>query len=276
MNGESLYCPTCIRSVVSEEGGCPHCGLTLSRAALVECSGVALGPTREAEMSHHVPPGYVAEAAAVDEEGAYRAMRSMSTLHLIGVRDRSISMRWRKKAREANEAFRDLVENLAAEENRDGFMVSVLDFHHRAEVMVPRMRAIDALRELPDLRTGGNGTDYVAALSLARAEAERPRDTFEGRPVVVILGDGGHNGPGDPRVEARRLHKVVELVVAVAFGEDADEDLLRNHIASESTYFWRIRESGAELRQFFADLGRTLSYSLQSGASPALGLHSLR
>jgi len=222
-----------------------------------------------------LPAGYVPETAAIDE-GAYQAVRSMKRLHVIAARDKSVSMRFHGKAQESNQAHRELAQSLADEANRDGFFLSVIDFHDQAELVIPRMRASDALQQLKDLKTGGNGTNYVAALRLASVEAARPHDAFEARPVVVVLGDGRHNGPGDPRVEARRLHSLVDVVVAVAFGSDADEDLLRNSIASDPRYFHRIEESGAELRRFFRDLGRTLSYSLQTGAPAEASLSTIQ
>jgi len=275
MSPQSLYCPTCLRSVVPVHGACPSCGLSLASFALVRHDPTDVQRAQQPDTSLLLPPGYVADAAAIDK-GAYRAVRSMTRLHVICARDKSVSMRFHDKACESNRAHHELIQSLAGEENRDGFFVSVIDFHHEAELVIRRMRAADALQQLTDLKTGGHGTNYVAALRLACAEAERQHDALEARPVVVVLGDGNHNGAGDPRVEARRLHSLVDVVVAVAFGSDADEDLLRNAIASDPKYFHRIEESGAELRRFFRDLGKTLSYTLQTGTPAEASLSTIQ
>lgn len=185
----------------------------------------------------------------------------------IVVRDASPSMEG-DKAREASEAVRRFIGELAQPFNKDGFDVAVVDFNHSAGVVHPLTRA-SGLSVQP-IATGGEGTDIAGALAQAEVLAKTATGETWIRPVVLLFTDGEHNTGGDPATVADRLRGFADLVT-VAFGDDADEALLQS-LATSASHFFRCTD-GAQLRAFLAEVGQTMSTTRarNQDATKALG-----
>jgi Mg-chelatase subunit ChlD len=183
-----------------------------------------------------------------------------------------------EKARAAHAAAVDLVRELARPENRGAFDVAVVTFDTKAAMGVALQSAADALplvERLDPMGLHGGATNLTAGLAAAErmlgsAAAGGPQ---EAQPVVVLMTDGGHNDGPHPRDAANRVKGRGAFLVCVAFGDDADETLLKA-LASDRGFF-RCR-SGAELRTFFADVAATLSASLPRGIPPGASIPTLQ
>jgi uncharacterized protein YegL len=167
-----------------------------------------------------------------------------------------------QKARDASEAGRELATELANPMNHDGFDVAVVDFARAAKLANDVTPAGTLVSTLRPIAVHGGSTNLTAGLEIARDVIRRPefQDESHLRPVVVAFTDGCHNTGPHPRDIAAEVKQLADLVT-VAFGEDADEALLRDQ-ATSPQHFYRCR-NGGELRTFFAAVGRTLTVSLQ-------------
>ncbi len=182
-----------------------------------------------------------------------------------------------QKAKDASQACFELVRTLALPENKDGFVVSVVDFSGNAKIKHSSVPAAELAQNLKPISIPlfGGGTNITAGLEQAEALCRNtPADAQDGtrwlRPVVVLFSDGCHNtGPG-PKSAAASLRKSAD-VVAVAYGDDADVELLRG-LATSPQHFYKCKD-GSDLRQFFAAVGSTMTASLAAGvnATEALG-----
>jgi uncharacterized protein YegL len=92
--------------------------------------------------------------------------------------------------------------------------------------------------------------------------------------LVLLFSDGCHNTGPSPEPAAARLRAAGATVVSVAYGTDADEDLLRR-LATSPQHFFRCKD-GKELRAFFAAVGATLSASVPRGVNPKQALTAIR
>jgi len=173
------------------------------------------------------------------------------------VRDASGSMLGQKAA-DASAASRDLVQELAAPSNKDGFLVAVIDFSGNARVVNPLEKAtVLAERVAPIQPT--SSTNFTAGLQAALDILQQgpPEEGIHYlRPVVIGFTDGQHNVGADPHEVAGALKEKADLVT-VAFGTDANETLLRE-LATSPQHFYRCA-SGRELRSFLAAVGATLT-----------------
>ena len=179
------------------------------------------------------------------------------------VRDGSRSMAGRK-ARDACAASEALVEELARPVNKDGFWVAMVDFKDVAKAVAPLDRATALHGCVPVLDATHGWTNITAGLELAgailRDSRAREVDGLEFlRPVVLCYTDGRHTKGPDPLPAAKALRQSADLVT-IAFGDDADESLMRE-IASTPEHFYRCA-SGRELRAFLAAVGATLTRTL--------------
>lgn len=194
--------------------------------------------------------------------------------NVILVRDNSDSMRGQKAA-EAQAASEDLVHELAQPFNKDGFVVSIINFSKTSEV-VHNMEKATALagnmKPLSDYLYGV--TSITSGLEdalqiIEAAEANVQEEISFLKPVVICFTDGCHNTGPEPYNVANQIKQKADLV-AVAFGSDADESLLRK-LASTPQHFYRC-QNGRELRSFLAAVGATLTMTINAGvnATPAL------
>ena len=202
-------------------------------------------------------------------------INSKTKQRVVLVRDVSISMDDDNKAIDATKASQGFLSELAQPENKDGFYVAVVDYAESAEVVSPFTRATELEGQLIDIRVR-KCTNITAGLAQAHAlldQAPEPTDGKERflKPVVVLFTDGEHNNGKSPEAEADRLKESADLVT-VAFGADADLDLLRE-LANTPEHCYRCGD-GRDLRAFLAAVGETLTSSMQIGqdATQPLGL----
>lgn len=190
----------------------------------------------------------------------------------VVVRDASGSMSREGRAKEASQATTDLIEELSHPANKDGFLVGIVDFDTAVTNSIPVTKAT-AMEAVEHIRPG-RSTNITAGLE----EAEQLLSQVDGDPsllpeggrflshVVILFSDGGHNhGSVPPEEVAGRLADKGIQLVSVAFGERADKDRLKA-LSSRGQLFAECR-TGAELRQFFAQVGGTLAASVATGTS---------
>ena len=194
---------------------------------------------------------------------------------VIFARDKSDSMQG-EKADDASRASIDLVEELASPENKDGFLVAVVDFAEVSSIRHEIAKATALNGKIASLSEGGFGpatniTDALDAASSVLAKADQ--QTRDGlaflRAVVILLTDGKHNRGPSPEVAANRLKAAADLVT-VAFGYDADEAMLKR-LATSPQHAYRCG-NGKELRAFLAAVGSTLTGTMaaRTNATQAL------
>lgn len=193
------------------------------------------------------------------------------------VRDASGSMEEQGKARNASQACSDLISELAAESNKDAFYAGIIDFNDDANVVHPFTKATLLDGKVAPISAGGE-TNITAALELAKLQFEtgrslQPEGVRYVPPVTLFMSDGCHNVGVGPTAAADAL-KQISLLVTVAFGNDADENLLKA-IATTEQHSYRIRNGGRELRDFFAAVGNTLSLSIRAGINATVPLANL-
>ena len=201
-------------------------------------------------------------------------LTSRSTQHVTLLRDASPSMSG-QKAGDATRACAELVEELAQPANKDGFQIAVVDFADDASVTNGTTRATELNGRIAPIDTDrGSGTNIAEALQMGRtlvdvALRNADHGRLQLRPVVLLFSDGQPNVGGDPRPAAEDLKKVAD-VVTVAFGSDADEQMLRA-IATSPQHFYRCR-NGRELRAFLASVGQTLTATMSQGKNATVAL----
>jgi len=178
--------------------------------------------------------------------------------HVILVRDTSGSMAG-AKIDGLNIASSTLCSELALPENKDGFLISVIEFSTNADRSIFAEPA--ATLSMP-LAVANGGTKFDNALleAIQTVEAFTARPNPDGyrflRPQVLFLSDG-HSSVFD--------HNIVDLqeianVTTIAYGEDADTATL-GRISSDGQVHV-IGTDGGALRQFLAEVGKTLSQNM--------------
>jgi len=181
------------------------------------------------------------------------------------------------KAKEASQACFEIVRTLALPENKDGFVVSVVDFSGNAKVKHNAVPAAELAHNLKPISIPllARGTNITASLEQAEAlcrntATDAQESTRWLRPVVVLFSDGCHNTGPKPESAAASLRKLADIVT-IAYGDDADVELLRS-LATSPQHFYKCKD-GSDLRQFFAAVGSTMTASLAAGvnATKALG-----
>jgi len=193
----------------------------------------------------------------------------------VFVRDGSGSMSG-QKAKDASAASLDLVAELAEPSNKDGFSLAVVDFSSASRIVHDLEKASVLNGRVTPLSTGlfGGSTNITAGLEDARTILERAGQVNQQgitylRPVAIIFTDGCHNEGPPPHDAANRLKAIADLVT-VAFGSDADEDLLRA-LASTPQHFYRC-SNGRELRTFLAAVGATMTGTMAAGVNATQAL----
>ncbi len=178
--------------------------------------------------------------------------------HVILARDCSSSMSG-DKITELNMATHGLTAELGVPENKDGFLVSGIDFNNGSSWIAQGISAIGAT--IPDaIASGGTNFDSPLIKIGDLLEAERTAPNPNGwhflRPFVLFLSDG------QAPVTDANIERVQELatIMAIAYGHDADHQTL-SRIASDGQVH-HIGTDGASLRTFFAQVGKTLTQGL--------------
>jgi len=180
--------------------------------------------------------------------------------HVLAVRDCSSSMRG-MKINEVNLATTGFFNELAHEQNKDGFRVSIIDFSTSSKLSA---YAVSAIGFTPPQAIASGGTNFDSALlkTIETIESLQNEPNTDGwrylRPQVLFLSDG------QSRVSDKNILNLQEIadVTTIAYGSDADAQTL-SKISSDGQCHV-IGTSGAELRKFLADVGQTLSQTLSN------------
>ncbi len=168
-------------------------------------------------------------------------------------------------------AVSEFIKTLAEPYNKDGFYNGVIHFSETAQITEPPIKASHLAKMLltRDLKTThGCNTNITSGLESAYQVIEQfetiPPETDVDylKPVILLYTDGQHNTGPKPGTIAAEL-KQYATIVTIAFGSDADENLLKS-IASSPQHFCRCK-SGQELRSFLETVGDTLSQTRAQG-----------
>lgn len=201
--------------------------------------------------------------------GVSRPRVGSSTFQLcVSVLDTSQSMSG--SIDELNAASADLASVLAAPENRGGFHLSTVAYGTTAKRLLAPTPATDVRPENLAVSAGmqGGNTNMTEGLQIAldtiNAHASAPGNWA--RSVVMLLTDGHPNCGGSPEDVATELKSKADLI-CLAFGPHADLALLQR-LANTPAHAFRAT-TGADLRRFFAQVGRTMSQAARTGQNAA-------
>jgi len=185
-----------------------------------------------------------------------------------------------QKAKDASQACFQLARELANHANKDGFWGAVIDFAGSARIKHDLVSAVDLAQNLRPISTSlfSGGTNITAGLELANQLCKKTPDNGQKdvrwlRPVVILFSDGCHNRGPKPDVISKEIHKTAD-VVTVAYGSDADINLLRN-LATSPQHHYQCKD-GSDLRQFFAAVGASMTASLASGVDATKALAQIQ
>lgn len=178
--------------------------------------------------------------------------------HVVICRDRSTSMGG-VKLRELNLASVAIGREFADPVNKDGFVVTIVDFGHDAQVVAKAKKATTLT--MPEAICNG-GTNFNAALRATIDEikdfVDQPNDAGVHylRPAVLFLSDGQSIVSDQSIAE---LHELAD-VTAVAYGSDAAQDTLRRVSSDGEVHV--VGTDGGALRAFFAQVGKTMTQKM--------------
>ena len=192
------------------------------------------------------------------------------------VRDTSGSMAG-EKARSASQAVDELGRDLAQPVNKDGFRVAIVDFASSAQIVHPLAKATELAGKIKPIAARG-GTNMREGLELAGHQLKNGKEqssqaSRQLRPTVFIFSDGHHNVGESPHRVAEEIKKYADIVT-IAFGDSADEALLKQ-IATSEQHFYRCKD-GRELRVFLAVAGATLRHTLAAGTNATIALSQIQ
>ncbi|OGV70355.1 MAG: hypothetical protein A2283_13990 [Lentisphaerae bacterium RIFOXYA12_FULL_48_11] len=194
---------------------------------------------------------------------------------VIFVRDVSTSMRG-SKGKEAEEATEALVAEISSQQNNGMFLVSIVDFSDSARLVHDPTPANQLAGHIKPMRIGG-GTNVTSGLEIALSTLKSQGNIVEAnvkrlKPVVITTSDGGHNiGPASELIDIAGSVKAIADHVTVGFGDDSDDKMLKT-LATSPQHFYKIRESGKELRMFLAAVGQTLTSTMAQGMNATVAL----
>lgn len=167
------------------------------------------------------------------------------------------------KIDEANAAAVGLKQKLAEPETNGAFAIAEVTYAETARVLV-KAKLASAVDDFELTATVVNEfTNITAGLEEAMKLIELPPIGPGNwlRPIFVLLTDGGHNRGKEPYETAMALKSRADLL-GIGFGADADMPALRR-LATSPQHAFHCKD-GADLRRFFAQIGATLSRSIQS------------
>ena len=185
--------------------------------------------------------------------------------------DKSGSMAAGTKANDASAAALSLFGELALPVNKDAFEAGVIWFSDKAELIHPFMKVTSLVTHARALNANDvdGYTNITSALELSSRIIKEalgksaPAGVRYVRPLVVLMSDGAHNEGPSPLPAADSLKQMADILT-VAFGADADDQML----AALATEQLNVRcRTGAELRCYFAEIGRTLTITRAAGVN---------
>jgi uncharacterized protein YegL len=188
---------------------------------------------------------------------------------LLAGLDISWSMEGAKIA-EANAAILGLNQELGKPENKNGFYTGCITYGETARVLLapkpssmvrPEELTATAVAEETNIAAG-----LTRALEVLGLPPPEPGNWL--RSIAVFMTDGQHNcGDKSEVIAAATALKAKADLICVGFGFAADMDLLRRIATSPQHAF--SCASGTDLRRFFANVGKTMSVSMQQGQNAA-------
>lgn len=183
---------------------------------------------------------------------------SNSKQHVVLARNHSSSMHG-NKIDELNLASVALAQILADPENKDGFLISIVDFNHTADRPCFAQSAVGF--SIPAANSsGGTCFDSAVAKCIQTIDEFNALPNPDGwkylRPQVLFLSDG------QSHISDQNIQDLQEIanVTTIAYGSDANTQTL-SRIASDGQVHI-VGTEGGELRKFLADVGQTLSQDL--------------
>lgn len=210
-------------------------------------------PMGETEYSQDLPELRVSKPLQIPT-----GVSSNTKQHVVLVRDCSSSMSG-EKIQEVNLATHGFTQELADEQNKDGFRVSIIDFANQSKCSIYATSAL-TIESPQALASGGTNFDNAIMRTIETIQKLANEPNTDGwrylRPQVLFLSDG------QSQVSQANILDLQEIadVTTIAYGADADKTTL-SKIASDGRCHV-IGTSGSELRKFLADVGQTLSQSL--------------
>ena len=141
--------------------------------------------------------------------------------------------------------------------------IAIVEFSDQASV-AHSLRPPGDLEGKLALSSPDGATNIGAALRLGGTLlANHPIDK-DSEQVMILLSDGDDTCSSLPVEEAATQKADGNLIITIAYGDDADRNLLRD-IASSPDLFFAKGDGGQELETFLTDLGKTLTASIQTG-----------
>lgn len=163
----------------------------------------------------------------------------------------------RPKGEEVKEAVRGFLERLKSSKFSKSFYIACSAFDTKVVDLWRGYKFIEEVdpNEIPNPvdAAGGGATNITLAIERAGEIADKfavdeNLEAEERVPVIILLTDGKHNTGGFPDQIADKINSKYTLAT-VAYGEKADENLLKD-IAKSEEYFVRTNDP-EELRNFF-------------------------
>ncbi len=171
---------------------------------------------------------------------------------VVLVIDASSSMTGDKLAA-AKEAARRFVDYLSLPLDRS----AIVAFNRSAHLMIELTGDREALHSGIDQISIVPGTVIDAGISLAAAELESERHLEGNTKVMVVMTDGRNNSGPDPVLTAARRATARGIrIYTVAYGEDADSELMRSVAGDPKRAFTAL--TAADLLRIYAEIAYTI------------------
>jgi Ca-activated chloride channel homolog len=176
---------------------------------------------------------------------------------VVLVVDRSPSMEGRKM-NGAKEAMKML--NSLMSFPRD--QLALVSFASTGVLDQPLTTDRSAIDTAIDALTPSNGTNIAEGIMLADREFSSRRHNPDATMIMVVLSDGLSNKGGDPQEAAAAAKSHGVRVIAIGWGHDAEEEVLRAIASSPQDYYFAPEAS--ELTAIY----KTIAETMQQCPSP--------
>jgi len=252
-----MKCNYCQRELnpEAELDTCPACGFPVGGESAASGKTVTLAAK---SLQHR-------DGNATERPGSLRITRKSEVcrtrhLRILLLIDISFSMDG-EKIEQVRAALSKMIHFLLPLEQHCS--LGVVQFNSRASVAHSWCRP-DELEGRIELREPDGATNIGAALRRAgQLFADHPIEK-DSEQVIVLLSDGEDTCNSLPAAEAATQKANGNLIITIAYGDDADRELLRD-IASSPELFFAKGTDGKELETFLLTLGQTLTASIQTG-----------
>jgi Mg-chelatase subunit ChlD len=165
--------------------------------------------------------------------------------------DKSGSMKGRKLD-DAKTAATTFVELLGVEQNQ----AALVSFAHEAQIDSPLSHDLAAITGAIDALANSNGSDIAGGIQAADMELGGGRHNPDAAPVLILLSDGRSDEPEAVRAAANAAKTRGVQVVAIGFGKDANEELLRAIVSSPADFY--AAPSSADLAAIYEAIAEVI------------------